>query len=726
MPFIYLSTGWLIGIWLASAFKLPIEFLLLSGLSAFIGIFLWRDTRRAKLIWLSVLFAAIGGARYLISLPHFDNTSLSTYNGVGEVTVEGVLVAEPDVRDTYINLRVNADRITLPDRNTYSINGLLLTRPSRPNEFRYGDRVRVTGELIAPPEFATFDYKDYLARQGIYAMIDRPRLSVLAHDQGSPILAAIFAFRARARDVIAQILPEPSASLLTGILLGDDSGLPSAVQDEFRATGTTHIIAISGYNITILIGILSAITIGFVGRRRAFYIMLIGLSAYAVMVGGSASVVRATIMGLLMLWADHLGRQYAAPNALFASGLIMTAVDPNTLFDVGFQLSFVATLGLMIYARPFAKVTEKLLTRLFSNTLARQIVGVVNDAVLVTLAAQVATLPLLMAYFRQLSLVALITNPLVLPAQTGVMVFGLVALGAGLILIPLGQVLAWLAWIFLAWTLNVIHLFASIPNAAIPLDYISPIWIAAYYGILLGVTWYLKRPIDQRPTKIRQLLTKRNLLVSGGLAAVLIGVAVSWQPDRQLHVIVLDVENHLVLVQTAEGRIILIGGSNSPSGLLAAVGGQLPFWKREIDLLIVPRADAAELNGLLSILDRYRVKQVVAVEVPTTNRAGNEWRTALLKANLQPIDLQALNVEPGCDITFDQTSVVINSSLAIGSSELADINVIAAPIDRLPQRPQVILSWTAYSTDPRVINLTEHGTLSLTPTTDSWTIGFSR
>ena len=726
MPFIYLSTGWLIGIWLASAFKLPIELLLFSGLLALIGVFLWRDTRRARLIWLSVLFVAIGGMRYLISLPQFDNTSLSTYNGVGEVTVEGVINAEPDVRDTYINLRVNADRITLPDRNTYSINGLLLTRPSRPNEFRYGDRVRVTGDLIAPPEFATFDYKDYLARQGIYAMIDRPRLSVLAHDQGSPVLAAIFAFRGRAREVIAQILPEPSASLLTGILLGDDSGLPSSVQDEFRATGTTHIIAISGYNITILIGILSAITIGFAGRRRAFYILLIGLSAYAVMVGGSASVVRATIMGLLMLWADHLGRQYAAPNALFASGLIMTIIDPNTLFDVGFQLSFVATLGLMIYARPFAHATEKLLTRLFSNTLARQIVGVVNDAVLVTLAAQVATLPLLMAYFRQLSLVALITNPLVLPAQTGVMVFGLIALGAGLIFVPIGQVLAWLAWLFLAWTLNVIQLFASMPNAAIPLDYISPLWIVAYYGLLLGTTWYLKRPIDQRPTKIRQLLTKRNLIVSGGLAAVLIGVAVSWQPDRQLHVIALDVENHPVLVQTAEGRTILIGGSSSPSGLLAAVGGQLPFWKREIDLLIVPRADAAELNGLLGILDRYRVKQVVAVEVPITNRAGDEWRTTLQKAGLQPIEPQSLKVESGCSLTFDHISVVINSSLSIGPSELADINVVAVPTDRLPQRPQIILSWAAQPTDPRVIDLTERGTLHLTQTEDSWTMGFSR
>lgn len=715
MLFVYLGTGWFIGIWLASALQLPIEILLLCGLIPIFGLTLWRGDRRARLIWLGGLFAMIGGVRYLGSIPQFDQTSLSTYNDLGAVTVEGVIDAEPDVRDTYINLRIKADRITLPDKSLYSIEGLLLTRPSRPADFKYGDRVRVSGELIAPPEFATFSYKDFLARQGIHSMIDRPRVTTLARDQGSPILAAIFAFRGQARHVIAQILPEPQASLLTGILLGDDAGLPANVQDDFRRTGTTHIIAISGYNITILIGILSAITIGFVGRRRAFYIMVIGLSAYAVMVGGSASVVRATVMGLLMLWATYLGRQYAAPNALFASGLVMTAIEPNTLFDIGFQLSFVATLGLMMYARPFANATEKWLTRLFSNALARQMVGVLNDAVLVTLAAQVATLPLLVFYFRQLSIVSLIVNPLVLPAQTGVMVFGLLALGGGLIAIPIGQVLGWLAWVFLAWTLGVIHLFAAIPNAAIPMDYVSPIWIAAYYAALLGLTWYLKRPADQRPKRISQVLTRRNLILSGGLAAVLIGVAWSWQPDRQLHVMALDVDDHPVLIRTAEGRTVLIGGSRSPSGLLAALGGQLSFWERTIDLMIVPHAETAQLNSLVAVLDRYTVKQIMAVEVPTANRAGGEWRDALMAAALQPGKPQRLELEPQLVIDFDQASVLINGTIAIGPSEQATINLIAAPTDRVPAAPQLLLTWLPQP-DPRVIDLTDRGTLDLVVT----------
>jgi len=106
--------------------------------------------------------------------------------------------------------------------------------------------VRVTGELTTPPEFATFNYTDFLARQGVYSLIDRPRVSVLEHDRGNPILDIIYGFRNPAYVVIQQILPEPQASLLSGILLGVDAGLPVVVQEDFRATGTTHIIAISG------------------------------------------------------------------------------------------------------------------------------------------------------------------------------------------------------------------------------------------------------------------------------------------------------------------------------------------------------------------------------------------------------------------------------------------------------------------------------------------------
>jgi competence protein ComEC len=730
MPLVYLGTGWFIGIALASALHLPIEFLLPAFLVPIVGLVLWKDNHRARLIWISVIFAICGGIWFTFRSPRFDQNSLSTYNGIGPVTLEGVIDADPDMRDTYLNLRVNADRLTLPDRSSRPIEGAALVRPARPATVRYGDRVRVSGQLTAPPEFATFNYADYLARQGVYSMIDRPQVTVLEHDRGNPVLARIYGLRNRAYEVLQQILPEPQASLLSGILLGIDAGLPASVQGDFRATGTSHIIAISGYNIVILIGIFSTLTVGLVGRRRAFYVIVVGLIVYAVTVGGSASVVRATIMGLLLLWADHLGRSYAAPNALFASGLVMTFIDPSTLFDVGFQLSFMATLGLMVYARPFADSTRAILARLFSGDLARRIVDIINDALLVTLAAQVTTLPLLMVYFRQISLVSLSVNPLVLPAQTGVMTFGLLALGAGLLSIPLGRIVAWAVWPWLTWTLGVIALFAQVPYASIPLEYVPSIFVAVYYAGLIGLTWYFRQPREQRPATaaaVKKLITPRRAIFAGGLIALLLAVALSWRADSRLHVYVLDVDGHPALVQTPGGQQFLIGGSNSPSELLSALGRFLPFWDRDLDLVVVPQASGDQLNGLAAVLDRYAVKQVMSVEVSGDNRAGRDWLALLAQQGRQPINLQNAGLEAGVNLIFDGAVPLIESGgsrIALGPSEQAQINVIAAKeIDRLPQQPQLIFTWAPIVSDTRVVDLTSRGTIDLGFGTDGATVG---
>jgi competence protein ComEC len=407
----------------------------------------------------------------------------------------------------------------------------------------------------------------------------------------------------------------------------------------------------------------------------------------------------------------------------------MTALDPNTLFDVGFQLSFAATLGLIVYARSFADATQKLIARLFSNQIAKAIVEIINDALLVTLAAQVASVPLLVYYFRQLSWVSLFVNPLVLPAQTGVMIFGLISLAVGLIFIPIGSIVAWSAWIFLAWTINVIHVFALIPNGSIPLGNVSPIIPVIYYALLIAITWWLKtRPAGNSP-HIAEWFTARRAALAGGMLAVLFGVALSWQPDGKLHVVALDVDGHPILVSTPQGKQILIGGSSSPSGLLSAIGQQLPFWDRDIDLLIVPRTNAAELNGLLGVLDRYSVQQIVSVAVPSSNRSGRDWQAALSQLRLTSVPISTtptIDLEPDVSIGFDGSSPLIISgdkTVGLGPSESAQIDVISGKLDALPISPQLILMWQADQSDARAIDLTDRGTLDIMLSSTSVTIG---
>jgi competence protein ComEC len=256
MTLVYLATAWLAGIALAKEVSLPWQVLPLLGLGAFLGLLLWRDNARVRLGAICALALALGAGRFLLDTPHFDETSLATYNDVGWVTLEGIVAGEPDERETYTNLRVRAERLSLPDGAPsgasdgveLEVEGLVLVKADRYPEYHYGDRVRVEGLLEAPPVFEGFSYRDYLARQGIHSLVRHAQVTLLAENQASPILYHLFALKQRARSTIANILPEPQAALLTGILLGVETGIPADLMDDFAATGTTHIIAISGFN----------------------------------------------------------------------------------------------------------------------------------------------------------------------------------------------------------------------------------------------------------------------------------------------------------------------------------------------------------------------------------------------------------------------------------------------------------------------------------------------
>ncbi len=670
MPLVPIGIGWLAGIWAAFAFDLSFlnqvgiwRCLLLSVPLA--GIVLWRSEPRARLAWIALLAALLGALRAVSVQPVFDADDLATYNDRGRVTVAGVIDDYPDRRDTFVNLRVRAERLILHESavsaDPVPIAGIALVRGDRLTDYRYGDRLEVTGQLQSPPEFATFNYRDYLAGRGVYSIIDRPRIERLARDQGSSLFAAIFALKDRARDTIAAILPEPQASLLTGILLGDESGIPQSVKDDFRVTGTSHVIAISGYNFAVLISLVSVPAIRLFGRKRAFPILLLVVFAYTVLVGANAAVVRAAIMGGLTLLATYFGRQAAALNSLFIAAILMTLLDPFTLGDVGFQLSFAATLGLVLYTRPLQSAAERGLLRLFSAETAKKIVGALSDAVIVTLAAQITTLPLLIVTFRQVSILTLLVNSLVLPAQPGVMLFGALALLAGMLWLPLGQIIGWAAWLFLTWTIQVIHLFALVPGVAIELGYVDPLWGVVYVLVLAALTFWFSRSTEQRKElkeRVRARVSARLALPAFGMIALLGVVALSWQPDGRLHVHALNVDGTPVFVQTPTGRQILIGGSNSPSALLAALGVRMPFWDRDIDLVVVPRGDARSLNGLLAVVDRYRVGVVLSVEIGDS-RSGREWLDALAAKSIEVTNGgSGLGIEDSVSLSLDESGWV--------------------------------------------------------------------
>ena len=340
MTLVILAIAWLTGIALARTTNLPWQVLPVVGLAAFLGLLLWRGSARVRLASLCALTLALGAGRFLLAIPRFDEHTVATYNDAGWVTLEGVVVGEPDEREQYTNLRVRAERLTLPDGTEREVQGLVLVKAERYPARQYGDRLQVEGLLETPPVLEEFSYRDYLARQGIHSLLAYGRITLLAARQANPVLYALYAFKRYAQSTIARILPEPPASLLTGILLGVETGIPPDLKEAFAATGTSHIVAISGFNITIISGMFAGLARRLFGQRRAVWVAVAGVAVYAILVGASAAVVRAALMGILYLWGRHLGRATFAPISLAAAAIAMTAWNPHMLWDAGFQLSW--------------------------------------------------------------------------------------------------------------------------------------------------------------------------------------------------------------------------------------------------------------------------------------------------------------------------------------------------------------------------------------------------
>jgi competence protein ComEC len=628
MTIVYLAVAWLAGIALAKMVHLPWQVLPVLGLAAFLGLLLWRESRRVRLGAACVLMLALGAGRFLLAVPRFDETSLATYNDVGWVTLEGVVVGEPDEREQYTNLRVRAEQLTLPDGTRRTVEGLALVKAERYPERRYGDRVQVEGLLETPPVLEGFSYRDYLARQGIHSLIRRAQVTLLAEKQANPLLYYLLVFKRHAQSTIAGILPEPQAALLTGILLGVETGIPADLQDDFAATGTSHIVAISGFNIAIISGVFAGLARRLFGQRRAVWIAIAGVAAYAVFVGVSAAVVRAALMGILYLWGRHLGRASFAPVSLAVAALAMTALNPYTLWDVGFQLSFAATLGLVLYAGPLERGFERALARMASAERAQRIAGLLNEAVIVSLAAQITTLPIILYHFGRLSLVTLVTNFLILPAQPGVMVWGGLALLLSLAVRPLGQVVGWVAWVFLTYTIEAVRLTARIPFVSLPVR-VGGGAVVGCYALLGGLTWWLAQPQERRSELWARFSSRLQTKALAGTAGVLLVLGFfAWcsLPDGRLHVAFLDVgQGDAIFIRSPSGRQVLVDGGPSETALLAQLGRQMPFWDRTLDVVVLTHPDADHLSGLIPVLERYRVDTVIFREVEVTSSVYEYW-----------------------------------------------------------------------------------------------------
>lgn len=408
-------------------------------------------------IRLVIVFGLLALIHYIISWPHFTVNDLGFYRDLEQkVVVRGVVSREVDIRAVDQYLVLDIYQLKVAGQQVLPVNGKVLMKTQRYPEYAYGDELEIECLLKTPPVFETFSYAAYLEKDGIYVLGQQPKIKVLAHNKGNFFWAGVFGFKSFFSERVNSLFPEPEASLVAGVLLGIRKAIPEAVLDQFNTVGLTHILAISGYNVTLIITIFGWM-FGSVHRKGKYLLMLGGIGLLVALTGLSASVIRAAVMGVLVLTAQQLGRKSTGLITLIASGGLMVMIQPRMLWsDLSFQLSFLSTLGLLVFMPYFEKLQ-----------LPWKVPDFIREGFLVTIAAQVFTTPLLLFVFGRFSVIAPIANIFVLPFLPFIMLFSFLALVGSFIFWPLGQLLSFVVWVLIEIVLLIVGMFASLPFAAI-------------------------------------------------------------------------------------------------------------------------------------------------------------------------------------------------------------------------------------------------------------------
>jgi len=493
MWLLYTSCAWVAGIFLGSKVGLPLVALSL-GLLPFLLIPIFSDSRKTLIVAGLCLLALLGGGlRFPSSLPQVDEPSLCNYNDGGTVKIQGMIAEEPDIRGRHCLLKLSASEVSINGERR-EVSGTALVRVSRYPAYHYGDVLEITGKLETPVPFDDFDYKSYLARQGIYSVIYYPKVEVLDRGKGFKPLQWLYSLREQLSSSLAKALPEPQGSLAQGILLGIRSSIPDSLNQAFSRTGTAHLLAISGLHIGIVIGILLSLGILVFGRQRSIYVWLalMAIWLYALLTGMRPPVIRGAIMGSLFLLGEYLGRQRSAITALAFAAAVMVGIQPQILWSVSFQLSFLAMAGLVFLYPYFQAWGRKGITAIFGDRESIAATGnMVADSFAVTLAAIVAVWPLVAYNFDIVSLVGLPATFFSLPALPAIIVTTALIAFAGLFAPLVAQFLGWIAWLFLSYLLLVVQGFDALPLSSIEVSTVSswPIW--AYYVALTIIIGFI-------------------------------------------------------------------------------------------------------------------------------------------------------------------------------------------------------------------------------------------
>ncbi|MFA4872936.1 MAG: ComEC/Rec2 family competence protein [Patescibacteria group bacterium] len=663
-----LAAAFIAGIAFRSWIAIPLLLNYTFGLCGIVIIVLGRKGRM-RILGAVILVAAISMGRLAGALQPPSLFDVSHFAGV-EVTLTGIVAANPDMRMRTTRAVVSAHEVAVNNERR-AVTGKILATVPAVVEYETGDVVQFRCVVKKPEPFNDFDYPRYLAKDGIYSLCPYPE--VISHTAGKRSIR--WALSRLKRDFItslARVIPEPEGAFLSALLTGARGRIPESVNDDFTRTGISHLIAISGYNITIIAtGILGLLTL-FVRRHIAFPFLVIIISGFTVLVGGSASVVRAAVMGLMLHAAYVSDRMYKPLSGLTLVAAGMLLLNPRLLRDdLGFDLSFLATVGILLVSphlmRRLAFIPERWKLR---------------EIIALTLAAQVTTLPLLVGSFDRVSVISPIANLMLVPWVPFLMAIGFIAGIVGVF--PLaGEAVGAMVWVMAHAFLAVAHALAQVPGAALQVPSWSWTAVVALYALAI-IGWWQRRllvllwgnfkqryrarffapslmksketiaaqsmeialvPIDEslfrepvimleekgkkdQPARAQEPYWKKIIhgieahrfpIAIGAVALLFLAYSFPlYLRSKKLEVTFFDVgQGDAALINIPRGQQALIDGGPD-AGILSKLGSALPWWDRTIEYVVLTHPHTDHVTGLVEVLKRYKVEKVVMTGVAHT------------------------------------------------------------------------------------------------------------
>ncbi len=370
-----------------------------------------------------------------------------------KVSFSGIIINEPDIRE-------NNQKLIIEVSDPSPAKTKILVTVNFGEDFRYGDEVNFSGKLERPKNFITdqgknFDYLNYLKKDRIYYVINYADAEIISRDHGNKIKSVLFFVKKKFLEKINFAIKNPDNLLMGGLILGEKMSFSQELRQKFVDTGTIHIVALSGYNVTIVAEWIMKI-FAFLPRNLGFSAGILGILLFVIMAGGQSTAVRAGVMASLALIARATGRNYDVARALILAGVVMVLLNPFILvYDVSFQLSFIATVAVIFLAPRIEKYF------LWAPDYFK-----LRDIISVTCAAYIFVLPFILYKMGNLSLVALPANILILPFIPITMIFGFFTGFVGIISPFLAVPIGFISYLFLHYELGVINFFSNFSFAS--------------------------------------------------------------------------------------------------------------------------------------------------------------------------------------------------------------------------------------------------------------------